>query len=193
MKLMVAALILASLCSCQRSSSAETSAAQTATPAPSPVGVDQKLTLSALQNAVYCTSLDEADAPIKLTQGSYSYLSDDQGTEESVSLEQPMAFGDLNGDGHEDAVVLLASIKGGTGHFWSVAAVVNDHGVPVHYASAPLGDRVVVKSIRIEGGGIYVDMVTHGANDPLCCPTVPKTKWFTLYGTSLHDQTEGGA
>ena len=82
------------------------------------------------------------------------------------------AEGDLNGDGIADAAVLLAINTGGTGRFVQLAAVTNEAGEPVQKATSFLGDRVQIKSVSILDGRIKITMITHGAQDPLCCPSL---------------------
>jgi heat shock protein HslJ len=38
-------------------------------------------------------------------------------------------------------------------------------------ASAFLGDRVQIQSLSVEDGEIVVEMIAHGDDDPMCCPT----------------------
>ncbi len=64
-------------------------------------------------------------------------------------------------------------------------AVINDKGTPKHVASIKLGDRVKLRSVLIESGEITVDMVTHGPDDPMCCPTVEATQKYRLQGDTL--------
>jgi hypothetical protein len=93
----------------------------------------------------------------------------------SVAMGDTMASGDLNGDGELDAVVVLVSNLGGSGSYVTLAAVENDRGRPYHTANADLGDRTQVKSIRIDGDLVTVDVVRVGPNDPACCPTEKAT------------------
>jgi hypothetical protein len=64
-------------------------------------------------------------------------------------------------------------------------AVINDKGTPKHVASTKLGDRVKLKSVLIESGEITVDRVTHGPDDPMCCPTVEAMQKHKLLGDTL--------
>ena len=91
-----------------------------------------------------------------------------------------MAYGDLNGDGMEDAAVLLAESSGGSGTFISVAAVVNQDGQPVNAGTAPVGDRPQLKSLAIQNGQIVMEIVTQGPDDPMCCPTLKVRKTYSL-------------
>lgn len=95
-----------------------------------------------------------------------------------VAMSDQMAFGDLNGDGLQDAVVVLASNLGGTGTYMTLATVENDNGQPYHTANADLGDRTQVNAVRVEGNLITVDVVRVGASDAACCPTEKATLRF---------------
>jgi hypothetical protein len=48
-----------------------------------------------------------------------------------------------------------------------------------------LGDRVKVEHVWIEGDRILVEMITHAASDPLCCPTEAVTQTYALEGDQL--------
>ena len=97
----------------------------------------------------------------------------------------PNAFGDLNGDGTDDAAVVLAQDLGGSGTFMTLAAVISDQGIPRYQAGTSLGDRVQVNSIAIRDGIIRVTLTGHGPSDPMCCPTQSQTRSFRLDGTKL--------
>jgi hypothetical protein len=95
------------------------------------------------------------------------------------------AFGDLNGDGVDDAAVILIESSGGSGNFRYLAAVINEGGAPVNVATQFIGDREQMQSITIEDGEITVDMVAHGPDDPMCCPTQEVTKRYQLRADQL--------
>ncbi len=82
-------------------------------------------------------------------------------------------FGDVNGDRRDDAVVLLVINTGGSGQFIYLTAVLDINGQPKALPPVLLGDRIQPKSVTIQNGQVAIDMVSHGPNDPLCCPTRP--------------------
>ena len=66
-----------------------------------------------------------------------------------------------------------------------LCAVINDRGKPKKIAITDLGDRVKINSLKIQSGKIIMDLVTHGPNDPSCCPTVKKIATYVLVGNKL--------
>ena len=100
-------------------------------------------------------------------------------------LDLPIAFGDLDDDGDADAAVILVERAGGTGLFYSVAAVVSESGGVHGAAVAFLGDRVVVNSIGVSDGVIAIEGIAHGPGEPLCCPSLEVIWEFELSGGAL--------
>jgi heat shock protein HslJ len=95
-------------------------------------------------------------------------------------IQQPIAYGDLTGDGQPDAVVHLAEDSGGSGTFVYLALVVSEAGRPVNLATTLLGDRVRVESLAVENGRVVVGMLQHGPDDPMARPTQLATRTFEL-------------
>jgi predicted small lipoprotein YifL len=151
------------------------------TPEPPP-----PLTVEMLKNAEYKSEWP-AEGVAKLTDGEYQEEIVPGAASKLIIVVYPdmHAFGDLNGDGVDDAAVVLATSGGGSGTFISLEAVLNDQGRPKHVATASLGDRAQIKSVAIESGEITVDMVTHGPEDPMCCPTLEVTQKYKLEGDTL--------
>lgn len=138
------------------------------------------LTLDILRNATYQSEWFPG-GQVTLTDASYrEQAAPGSATEIVVSMTDFVAFGDLTGDGVDDAAVVLVTTPGGSGAFVDLAMVVNANGLPLNVTTFPLGDRVQVKSVGIQNGEVIVDMITHGPSDPLCCPTVAVTKRFKL-------------
>lgn len=139
------------------------------------------LSLDALRNAtVYGVYFGRT---VKLVNGGYSEGSG--ATYYSIQLLDIYAYGDLNGDGKADSAVILAENSGGSGVFISVAAFLNQAGVPHQISQVELGDRVSVKSGNISLGVIHLNTIVHAPNDPLCCPSQPEVQSFWLLGNQL--------
>lgn len=123
--------------------------------------------------------------PVQLSDGSYekSYGSGATMTNKVGYLQA--AFGDLNKDGSKDAAVAIWGNSGGSGTFIYLIAVTNQSKTLRQASNVLLGDRVQMKSLTIEGGKIVVTTLGFAANDPQCCPSLPKTQTFTLKGNTL--------
>ena len=143
------------------------------------------LTSDDLKNGKYQSEF-AASGTVELHDGIYKEkIVPGSSTELMVTLSDKMAFGDLNGDGKEDAAVILVTDPGGSGTFLYLAAVINQNGSPNNVASQLLGDRVKVKSLSIRSGEITVEVIKHGPGDPLCCPTLETTQDYRLQGNKL--------
>lgn len=145
------------------------------------------LSMERLRNIEYKSEFAK-NGKAKLTDGVYrESLVSDSAAELVIMLSQEVAYGDLDGDGAEDAAGVLVTNSGGSGTFRHLAAVLNDNESARNVATLFLGDRVKVKSIAIKSGEIVVEMITHGPNDPLCCPTVDVTQKYALRESQLVD------
>jgi hypothetical protein len=190
--LAIALLVSLSVSACGPLAPAPTAtptAAPTATPTAAPTATPTAippLTLNALKNAEYQSEFPKSKKA-RLTDGKYEEeIVPGAASKLTIMIYPDMyAFGDLNGDGVDDAAVVLATSAGGSGTFISLEAVINDKGTPKHIASASLGDRTRLKSIAIQAGEITVTTLTHGPNDPMCCPTIEGTQKYKLQGDKL--------
>jgi hypothetical protein len=150
----------------------------------------QPLTTNALKNLEY-RSKWSAKGKIKLRDGIYQEkIVPESATELVIKLSDRTGFGDLNGDGLEDAAVILVSDHGGSGTFYDLAAVINSRGKAKHVAGAFLGDRVKVEEVRVRSGKIVVKMLTHQSTDPMCCPSLQIEQAYGLQGDELVRQPE---
>jgi heat shock protein HslJ len=142
-------------------------------------------TLDQLRNATYRGIYDRA---VTLTDGQYDGAPFQPGgaaRPRVVLASNLVARGDLDGDGGEEAVVLLAANSGASGTFDYLAVVAAQDGKPVNVATESLGDRVQLRSLRILDGQLMVDLVAHGSDDAMCCPTLKVRRTLTLSGDRL--------
>jgi heat shock protein HslJ len=96
--------------------------------------------------------------------------------------------GDLDGDGADEAVVLLWSSSGGSGTFDYLAVVDRGaDGVAINRATAALGDRVKIRSAAIEERWIVVHTVQAGAQDAACCPGQNMRRSFALEDAEMSE------
>jgi hypothetical protein len=164
-----------------------TSASSTDLSTPVPAGGPENATLSqaVLLNSTY-RSPDWGE--FQLADGVYYRTPpDSQESPESYTtrFQGPLFYGDINADGLEDALVILSTQNGGSGHFIELAAVLDQDGSPYNVASISLGDRVAVESGKVENGAIVLNMRVHSPNDGLCCPSQAVTWNFVLNGDQL--------
>src|SRR5512143_2701823 len=119
---------------------------------------------------------------VQLANGEYKNGMDPMSTDcAAVSLlDQPIAFGDLNGDGQVDAAALLAENYGGTGVFVSVIAILNSGGQPVQAGASMIDDRPRINLLAVRDGQILLAGSVHGPDDPGCCAALPVSQVFGL-------------
>ncbi len=166
--------------------------AEVSTPTPAPVQeatlppTVAALSIDQLKNAQYQLGVRDDHAVVQLTDGKYQ-----QGTDATaldfayIALTDHVAFGDLNGDGIDEAAVMVLENFGGTGNFGMLAIYSNVNGLPVFLTSVLIDDRPMINGIVIEDGEVFLDAVTHGFDDGACCPTLQTTRRYTLVNNQL--------
>ena len=148
----------------------------------------QRLTLEQLRNAEYrLPLLGDDNTPIRFEDGEGQIAFGEGATEKVYAgiVDDTVAFGDLDGDGFADAVVVVFISGGGSGTFIHLVAVLDRDGAPVQAAWVYVGDRAPVESLTIASGQIVAQMVAHRSSDGLCCPTLEITRTFGLEGDRL--------
>ena len=137
-----------------------------------------------LKNTAYTSEWTESGrAP--LMDGEYrELLSPDSATEIVVQLTDNLVAGEL-GKGGQAAAVVLVTQPGGSGTFYDLAIVAKIDGEPVNVATIFIGDRVQINAISIDNGEVVLDMITHGPDDPMCCPAQHVIQTFSLQGSEL--------
>lgn len=103
----------------------------------------------------------------------------------TVVLSPRRESGDLDGDGVPETALLLTSEPGGSGSFVYLVIAAWRGDRVVDLATTLLGDRVRVRSLKIAGGKLLVDIQQGAPGDPACCPTQLATRTFTLKGGQL--------
>lgn len=121
---------------------------------------------------------------VQLSNGQYKQQAGSGSTQANQVAFVSSATGDLNGDGAQDAAVVLAAQTGGTGSFYSLVAVLSDGGAR-QAGTDFLGDRIRLQSLTIEQGQVVVRMLVAGPKDPLCCPSTKVARTYGLRSGSL--------
>jgi len=149
-------------------------------PLPPPVATAQPartgLTDERLMNAEYLSPL--LQVPVSLVDGAYSGRVD--GMEHHVAVLPGIQYGDLNGDGIEDAALILSEDTGGSGVFTSLVVVFSREG---QFAQAPgvmIDDRPVIKELAIADGVVRLKALVHAPNDPAIDPTTSMNGEYSL-------------
>jgi hypothetical protein len=141
------------------------------------------LTLQSVLNSEYTISdPDDGDISFRLSQGRVN-LPDGKGMVRVVSSQ--VAFGDLDGDGCDDAVAALEYDPGRRGPFVYVVPMVAREGSPRQAGREFLGERASVEIVGIAKGVGTVVYLTHGPTDAPCCPTRHATKTIRLMGARI--------
>ena len=157
-----------------------------------PVGADQietsltsgNLNLLALRNTTYNVEYTQ-NGTAPLANGQYLETAADGSVDVLVTLGGQVAYGDVTGDGQEEAVAIVVSNPGGSAIFHDLAVVVDQDGAPVHLTSIALPDPVVVKEVDIEDDLIKVVMDTLGPGDGQCCPSQHTVSFYGLQNGQL--------
>lgn len=157
---------------------------QEATVAPT---VAPTLSIDQLKNAQYQLGVSDDHAIVQLVDGIYKKGTDATTLDFAyIALTDKVAFGDLNGDGIDEAAAMFLENYGGTGNFGMLAIYSNVNGLPVFLTSVLIDDRPQINSISIENGEVFLDAVTHGFDDGACCPTLQTTRQYVLMNNQLH-------
>ncbi|MFN2120972.1 MAG: hypothetical protein ACK2T0_11305 [Anaerolineales bacterium] len=155
-------------------------------PSQTTVPGDRSSIRSALPNAEYVMQ-GIADGKVQLHEGEYEEAAaPGSATKTVIRLGAPQAFGDINGDGTQDAAVTLEVDFGGSGTFTYLAPVLNQAGAAKALPAVLLGDRIIVNSLAIRDGNLVVDMLTRRPDQPMSRkPTLQVTRTFALRGDRL--------
>jgi hypothetical protein len=83
-----------------------------------------------------------------------------------------ISYGDLNGDGKDEAVVLSSCNTGGTGNFTEGFVFTLKAGNPTQIANIPGGDRADggLRRAWVENGLLFVDANEATEDSGACCP-----------------------
>jgi hypothetical protein len=96
-----------------------------------------------------------------------------------------LRHGDVDGDGEDEALVLVWQSSGGSGTFNYLALVDEVDGAWRNTATTALGDRVKVTDAALGPDGVVVRVIEHDEDDPACCPTREATRRYDANLTPL--------
>lgn len=98
-------------------------------------------------------------------------------------------YGDLDGDGKDEAVVISVCNTGGTGNFTEAYVLKMSGGEITRIVTLEGGDRAYggLREIRIEDGKMIVEANDPGEMGGACCPEEVVTRTYKLKGGSLEE------
>jgi heat shock protein HslJ len=129
-------------------------------------------TLDELKTATY-SGIPQIRNPVTLQDGRWTGSPATPGAASRPIVELAGDFrvvGDVDGDGNDDSVVVLTYSSGGSGSFSYLAVMARKNGSVRNIATAALGDRVQLRSVRISNRKLLVSGVRAGVSDAACCP-----------------------
>ena len=155
----------------------ETPLPETSTPAPEYV--------AKIHSAEYQLGFVDALRVVQLTDGKYEQGV--LGNEDFVSVfvTEFTTHGDLNDDGTDEYVALVAENYGGTGVFVFLVVFSEANGILVHQTSAFVDDSPQVNDLSMDGSGIFLDVNIHRRDEPRCCPTLHTIRHYQLFNNQL--------
>jgi len=160
------------------------------------VGPDtQPLGLTRLQNSVY-TGFEGIDAPVMLEAGHWEGEPPQPGSASVPRVDflgDLVARGDLDGDGEDEAAVMLTTNFGGTGVYHYVAVVDQLAAENRNLDTRLVGDRIQLRGMRIDEGRLVLDIVRAGPGDAGCCPAEVVTLQYRLQDGRLSEPVQVGA
>lgn len=154
------------------------------TPTPAPDYVAR------IRNAKYQLGLPDSLRVVQLADGKFEEGAPAGADYTSITVTDFVARGDLNGDGVDEVVAMIAENYGGTGVFVFLALFADVNGELVFQTSSLIDDRPAINALTVENGEIFLDVVTHGFEDPFCCPTLKTIRHYRLAENGQLDMTD---
>lgn len=130
------------------------------------------LDLTTLKNLTYYGIYQD---PVSLKHGSYEgqpFVPQGAARPRVQLAEQLYIVADLDGDGIDEAAAFLTESSAGSGSYTYLAIVDIDNHHYKNVATHKLGDRVMVRGLRLVQGKLELAMVIAGPQEAACCPTL---------------------
>lgn len=138
------------------------------------------------RNYSYNTCFSEDKKTTRITKGKYEREIKEGDYKYTVYFEvRDVIYGDLDGDGKEEAVVSTMCSGGGTGRFTEALIFRSKNGKEELIGSTGMGDRADggLHDIKFVNGQLKVEQ--YGGNAGACCPEYIVTHTYKLTGKGL--------
>ena len=180
---------------CNSASSSPTpvpTAAATLTPVPSPTVAPTSIPdyVTEIRNAQYQLGTADTLRVVQLKDGKFEQGAPGGTDYVSVNVTDFVAAGDLNNDGQAEIAVLTAENYGGSGTFVFLAVYADINGKLTFQTSILVDDRPMLNTLSIKEDEIFLDAITHGASDPMCCPTLKTTRHYQFVAPNQLTMTD---
>jgi hypothetical protein len=157
------------------------------TGAPQPIGSPTPAPdfVHEIRDAQYQLGLPDSLQIVQLADGKFEQGTAGSADFISVFVTDFIARGDLNGDNQNEVAALVSENYGGTGTFIFLVVYSEVDGNLVFQTSKLVDDRPQINMLLIEDKEIFLDAITHGFEDPMCCPTLKTTRHFRFIDGQL--------
>ncbi|MFA6552164.1 MAG: hypothetical protein WCT19_01535 [Candidatus Paceibacterota bacterium] len=130
------------------------------------------------------------NSKITLVNGKFEKQIPDSSSKIKATMFGAPIYGDLNGDGKEDAAAFLEYESGGNGTFYYAVAVINVGGKYVGTNVILLGDRVAPQTIQIQNGQVVANYAVRKEGEPMTTPpSIGVSDYLKLNGNVLEKVT----
>ena len=108
-----------------------------------------------------------------------------------ISIFGDLTLGDVNGDGQNDAALILTQDGGGSGTFYYLAVAYSTSTGIVGTNALLLGDRIAPETLEIRDGLVIVNYATRKSDEPMtAAPSVGVSLYAHFYDGVLIDVTK---
>ena len=145
------------------------------------------LSINDILNGAYQPASLDATGSVQFIDGGYEWKE----LQSSVIEKDKIAFGDLDGDGLDDAAfITINNLRGGSAQDIDLVVAKNVDGKPQLLDSITIkdglqGQAAVANSISIQNSQIKLDLILHGLNDGVCCTTQHVQRTYELQNGKL--------
>jgi len=132
------------------------------------------------------------DYPVRLADGRYDgepFVEGGASRPTVQLLGDLLETGALEGDETKEAVVLIVESSRSSGSFVYLAVIARRTVNVENTSTILVGDRVQIRSLGIVDGKIIMEVIQHGPEDAMCCPSQKARRTWVLEGGELVEKS----